>query len=66
MDWELPVEGPKTLNGLIIEYLEHIPEQGTSMLLENEYPIEIVQTTQNAVKTVHVDPNWQKTTEDNI
>ena len=65
MDWELPVEGPKTLNGLIIEYLEHIPEQGTSMLLENEYPIEIVQTTQNAVKTVHVDPNWQKTTEDN-
>ncbi|MEJ2143124.1 MAG: HlyC/CorC family transporter [Gammaproteobacteria bacterium] len=60
MNWDLPVEGPKTLNGLIIEYLEHIPEQGTSMLLNNEYPIEIVQTTQNAVKTVHIDPNWQK------
>jgi Mg2+/Co2+ transporter CorB len=60
MNWELPIEGPKTLNGLIIEYLEHIPEQGTSMLLNNEYPVEIIQTTQNAVKTVHINPDWQK------
>lgn len=60
MNWELPIEGPKTLNGLIIEYLEHIPEQGTSMLLNDEYPVEIVQTTQNAVKTVHINPDWQK------
>lgn len=59
MDWELPKDGPKTLNGLIIEYLEHIPEPGTSMMLEN-YPIEIVQTTKNAVKTVLIDPNWNK------
>ena len=57
LDWELPTEGPKTLNGLIIEYLEHIPDPGTSMLLEN-YPIEIIQTTKNAVKTVLIDPNW--------
>lgn len=60
MDWDLPVAGPKTLNGLIIEYLEHIPEQGTSFLLDDEYPIEIVQTTQNAVKTVHINPNYKK------
>jgi len=59
LDWKLPIEGPKTLNGLIIEYLEHIPEPGTSMLLDN-YPIEIVQTTKNAVKTVLIDPNWNK------
>jgi len=57
LNWQLPTEGPKTLNGLIIEYLEHIPEPGTSMLLDN-YPIEIVQTTRNAVKTVLIDPNW--------
>ncbi len=57
LDWELPTEGPKTLNGLIIEYLEHIPDPGTSMLLE-KYPIEIIQTTKNAVKTVLIDPNW--------
>lgn len=57
LNWQLPTEGPKTLNGLIIEYLEHIPEPGTSMLLDN-YPIEIIQTTRNAVKTVLIDPNW--------
>jgi len=57
LNWTLPIEGPKTLNGLIIEYLEHIPDPGTSMLLEN-YPIEIIQTTKNAVKTVLIDPNW--------
>ncbi len=59
LDWELPTEGPKTLNGLIIEYLEHIPDPGTSMLLEG-YPIEIVQTTQNAVKTVLINPGLKK------
>jgi len=59
LHWKLPTKGPKTLNGLIIEYLEHIPEPGTSMLLDN-YPIEIIQTTKNAVKTVLIDPNWNK------
>ena len=60
LDWKLPIEGPKTLNGLIIEYLEHLPDPKTSMLLNN-YPIEIIQTTKNAVKTVLIDPNWNKT-----
>ena len=55
LDWDLPTEGPKTLNGLIIEYLEHIPDPGTSMLLGG-YPIEIVQTSHNAVKTVYINP----------
>ena len=59
LSWKLPTEGPKTLNGLIIEYLEHIPDPGTSMMLEN-YPIEIIQTTKNAVKTVLIDPNWNE------
>ncbi len=58
LNWQLPTEGPKTLNGLIIEYLEHIPDPGTSMLL-SDYPIEIIQTTRNSVKTVLIDPNWR-------
>lgn len=53
--WELPQEGPKTLNGMVIEYLETIPEAGTSLLLEG-YPIEIVHTTNNTIKTVRIDP----------
>lgn len=58
LNWELPTDGPKTINGLIIEYLEHIPEPGTSMLIA-EHPMEIVHTTRNTVKTVHIDPNWK-------
>ncbi|MCK5639655.1 MAG: HlyC/CorC family transporter [Gammaproteobacteria bacterium] len=59
MHWNLPTDGPKTLNGMIIEYLETIPEPGTSLLLSG-YPIEIVQTTSNAVKTMRIDPAFKE------
>lgn len=58
MHWNLPTDGPKTLNGMIIEYLETIPEPGTSLLLSG-YPIEIVQTTSNAVKTMRINPAFR-------
>ena len=54
MNWQLPTKGPKTINGLILEYLEDIPEAGTSLRLGN-YIIEIVQLSNNAVKRVHID-----------
>lgn len=57
-EWNLPTDGPKTINGLIIEYLEHIPEPGTSMLIA-DHPMEIVHTTKSTIKTVHIDPNWK-------
>ena len=49
--WKLPTTGPKTLNGLILEYMETIPEPGTSLKLHGQV-IEIIQTGENAVKTV--------------
>ena len=52
-DWELPTDGPKTLNGLIVELLETIPEPSTSLEV-NGYPIEIVETDDNRVRTVRV------------
>jgi Mg2+/Co2+ transporter CorB len=55
MHWELPTDGPKTLNGLIVEYLESIPETGTSLLIAG-YPVEVVQTQDNAVKTARIRP----------
>ena len=55
MQWQLPADGPKTLNGLIIEYLESIPSPGTALLI-NDYPIEIVQTAENTVKIVRISP----------
>ncbi|MDH3691813.1 MAG: HlyC/CorC family transporter [Gammaproteobacteria bacterium] len=48
MGWELPTDGPKTLNGLILEYLEDIPEPGTRLQLAG-YPVEVVQTKGTAV-----------------
>jgi len=58
MQWHLPTNGPKTLNGLILEYLEVIPEAGTSLLLEG-HPIEIVQMANKAVKTVKIKQRQQ-------
>lgn len=52
---DLPLDGPKTLNGLILEHMEAIPEPGTSLLVA-DYPIEIMQTKDNAVKTVRLLP----------
>jgi Mg2+/Co2+ transporter CorB len=51
MRWSLPTRGPKTLNGLIIDYLETIPEPGTSLKLGG-HPLEIIQADETAVKTV--------------
>ena len=58
MQWGLSTDGPKTLNGLILEYLQSIPEPGTSLLLSG-YPVEIVQTSENAVKIARVNPKWR-------
>jgi Mg2+/Co2+ transporter CorB len=49
--WSLPTEGPKTLNGLIIEFMETIPETGTSVRL-HEYQLEIIKRDENSVKLV--------------
>ena len=49
----LPVEGPRTLNGLILEHMEFIPEAGTSLKI-NDYPIEIMQVKNNMVKTARL------------
>jgi Mg2+/Co2+ transporter CorB len=55
LDWNFPTEGPKTLNGLILEYLEDIPQANISLRLAG-YPIEIVEMKDNMVKTVRVMP----------
>ena len=53
--WKLPTNGPKTLNGLIIEYMEAIPEPGTSLKLGG-HPLEIMHTAESAVRTVKYVP----------
>ena len=51
--WELPTDGPRTINGLLLEQLEDIPQPGTSLLIEG-YPVEVLQIQDNAVKTIRI------------
>ncbi len=55
MGWTLPTDGPKTINGVVLEHLETIPQAGVSMKLAG-YAIEITATQANVVKTVTVRP----------
>jgi Mg2+/Co2+ transporter CorB len=50
-----PLGEAKTLNGLILEHLQDIPEAGTSLKIGN-YPIEIIQTQDRAVKVARLFP----------
>lgn len=59
LHWELPTDGPRTMNGLIIEQLETIPTPGTSLLIAG-YPVEVLQTQDNAVKTARIQPALRK------
>ena len=49
--WNLPTNGPKTLNGLVLEHLETIPESNLCLQIE-EYQIETLQIKDNIVKTM--------------
>jgi len=49
----LPLDGPKTLNGLLLEQFEDIPEAGVSIKL-GDVPVEIVQTQDRAVKMARI------------
>jgi Mg2+/Co2+ transporter CorB len=53
--WTLPEDGPKTLNGLILNALQDIPETGTSLRI-GDYTIEIVHSTEHIVKNARITP----------
>ena len=61
-NWELPTEGPKTINGLIVELLETIPEPQTCLKI-NGYPIEIVETDDNRIRSVRIGERLPEDTE---
>jgi len=50
LGWSLPQGGPKTLNGLITEYLETIPDSNVCMII-GQYRIEIMQIQDNMIRT---------------
>lgn len=55
LKWKLHDNGPRTINGLVLEHLETIPETGTSVLIDG-HPIEIVRMLNNSVRTVRIQP----------
>ena len=55
MEWHLPTDGPKTINGLILEFMEDIPETGVSIQVSG-YPIEILEVKDNKVSLAKIMP----------
>ena len=53
LQWQLHTDGPKTLNGLLLEQLETIPEPGATLMV-GPYLFEVLQIGDNAIKTVRV------------
>jgi Mg2+/Co2+ transporter CorB len=53
LGWSLPTDGPRTLNGMILEYLEDIPDVGTALKIGNQ-SFEILQIADNTIKTVRI------------
>jgi len=51
LDWDLPIDGPKTLNGLLTEMLEMIPEKNVCVRLPF-HCAEILNVQDNAIRTV--------------
>ncbi|MNC81258.1 hypothetical protein D3C75_1343310 [compost metagenome] len=58
LGWHLPCDGPKTLNGLITEALESIPDSAVCLKI-GPYRLEILQSSENRVKSVRV---WKTST----
>ena len=55
LGWNLPTDESRTLNGLIVEYLENLPEPGTSLMVHG-YMVEILRTRGTAIEIVRVLP----------
>ncbi|MBT3812227.1 MAG: HlyC/CorC family transporter [Gammaproteobacteria bacterium] len=49
--WNLPTEGPKTINGLIIEFMETIPQEGTNLIMHDQH-LEIISRNKHAITQV--------------
>lgn len=59
LGFDFPLEGPKTMNGLLLEHLEDIPEPGITVKISG-YPIEILQVQDTMVKVVRLPAGAKK------
>lgn len=55
LNWNLPPEGPKTLNGIVLEHFENFPPQG-AVFSVNDHPITVLSVDGNRVGQVRIEP----------
>ena len=55
LNLQFPIDGPKTLNGLVLEYFEDIPEPNTSFKIAN-HTLEVLQSHDRIVKSIKIYP----------
>lgn len=55
LNWALPSEGPKTLNGIVVEHFENFPPKG-AVFTFNGHPMTILAVEDNKVQQVRIDP----------
>lgn len=60
LKWDLPTDGPRTLNGLILEYLEEIPETNIRLKIE-QHNMKIIAVEENKINLVNVFPSPENT-----
>jgi Mg2+/Co2+ transporter CorB len=51
LGWTLPIEGPKTMNGLMLEHLESFPDANVGVNIENYY-LEVLELQDNVIQAV--------------
>ncbi len=62
LNWDLSADGPKTLNGLILEHFENFPPQG-AVFNFNNHPLTIISVEDNRVLQVRIDPTLDEDAE---
>ena len=55
LNWQLPTDGPRTLNGFILEHLEYIPDEKFTVNIAG-HNMEIIAVSGNMIKLVKVLP----------
>ncbi len=53
LNWHLPLDGARTLSGLIIEHLDTIPESAVSLRID-EYIVEVLQVRDNTIRSARI------------
>ncbi|EMH4149540.1 CNNM domain-containing protein [Providencia stuartii] len=55
LDWHLPIDGPRTVNGMVLEAIGDIPELQEKIVISH-YLVEVLEISDNIIKQVKITP----------